>query len=293
VRSPPKPYDGRVPASDPAATPAFGPAEMYDRYYGPAIFGPWAGVLLQLGAPRAGERVLDLACGTGIVSRQLAPLVGPSGALVAADLRETMLAVARSHPAPAGATIDWRQADASALPLPDRAFDLVVCQQGLQFFPDRPAALRHVRRVLVPGGRAAFAVWQALPRQPVFAELAAAELRHLAPLGITAAHATAPFSLGDAGELRRLFEEAGFSRVEVLDRAHEVRFSAPDDFVANSELAYAGVMPDYLKDPAAFQRFVEAIERELQPTLQRHRQGDHLVFPLHANLVLAHVDRDG
>ena len=207
--------------------------------------------------------------------------------MVAVDLREAMLAVARSHPAPAGRAIDWQQADASALPLADGAFDLVLCQQGLQFFPDRPAALRHVRRVLAPGGRAAFAVWRSLPHQPVFSDLVAAELRHLAPLGITAAHAAAPYQLGDPAELRRLFEQAGFSRVEVRQRAHEVRFAAADDFVANAELSYAGVMPEYLQAPAAYQAFVQAVERDVRPALQRYRQADQLVFPLQAHLVLA------
>ncbi len=271
------------------AEPDLGPAEIYDRYYGPAMFAPWAEVLLQLAAPRPGERALDLACGTGIVTRQLAPRLGPGGSLVAVDLRPTMLAVARSLPPPEGAAVDWRQGDAMALALPGGAFDLVVCQQGLQFFADRAAALREVRRVLAPGGRAAFAVWREVAQQGVFQALVAAEIRHLAPLGITAAHANAPFVLGDPAELRGLFEGAGFGRIEVLARRLDASFTEPDRFVARSELAYASVMPEYLRQPAAFRAYVAAIERDVQPVIEQQRQGDRLIFPMHAHLVLAQV----
>jgi ubiquinone/menaquinone biosynthesis C-methylase UbiE len=262
---------------------------MYDQYFGPAMFEPWAQRLLALAAPRAGERVLDLACGTGIVSRQLAPLIGPAGRLVALDLRSAMLAAARRRApdgAPGGGLL---RGDALALPLAGGTFDLVVCQQGLQFFSDRPRALREVRRVLAAGGRAAFAVWRELARQSLFQDVVAAEVRHLAPLGVTEGHAAAPFRLGDPGELRALFEQAGFAEVEVRAHTQEVHFPDPDGFVARNELAYAAVMPEYLADPPAFDAYVTAIERDLAPALQRHRRGDRLSFPMQSHLVLAHA----
>jgi hypothetical protein len=136
-------------------------------------------------------------------------------------------------------------------------------------------------------GRALFAVWKSLPHQSLFADLVQAEARHLAPLGITMAHAAAPFTLSDPGELRALFTLAGFAQIEISDHALDVQFSAPDRFVANAELAYAAVMPEYLRNPSAFQPFVAAVERDLQPALARYRQGETLVFPLHAHLVAA------
>jgi ubiquinone/menaquinone biosynthesis C-methylase UbiE len=127
-------------------------AEIYERHMVPAIFGPWAEDLLALATPLPGERVLDVACGTGVVARLVAQRVGPSGTVVGFDLNPGMLTVARSLPPPSGARIEWREGNVSAIPLPDATFDLVLCQQGLQFFPDRSAALREMRRVWGPVG---------------------------------------------------------------------------------------------------------------------------------------------
>jgi ubiquinone/menaquinone biosynthesis C-methylase UbiE len=166
----------------PVETTPTTPAEMYERFFVPAMFAPWARVLLEYAAPQPGERVLDLACGTGVVARHVAPRIGATGRLIALDLRPGMLAVARSLPAPSGAAIEWREGDAVALDLPADSFDLVVCQQGLQFFSDRAAAVREMQRVLAPGGRLALNIWQGLERQPVFEAFAEAEVRHLAGL---------------------------------------------------------------------------------------------------------------
>jgi len=106
--------------------------------------------------------VLDVACGTGIVARQAAPLVGADGQVVALDMNPAMLAVARALPAPSGATIHWREGDAMDLPFEDGAFDVVLCQHGLQFVPDRARAVREMRRVLAPGGRALVIVLEAV-----------------------------------------------------------------------------------------------------------------------------------
>ena len=111
-------------------------AENYERYFVPAIFQPWAMDLLDGIKPQRGERVLDVACGTGIVSRLVAERVGLSGKLIGLDINPGMLAVAGSA-TPAGAPIEWRQGNAEDLPFPDEAFDLVLCQQGLQFFPNK------------------------------------------------------------------------------------------------------------------------------------------------------------
>lgn len=127
------------------------PAEAYERYLVPAIFLPSGEDLIRRAAPVGEERVL-VACGTGAVARQVAPLVGTGGMVVGLDLSPAMLAVARGLPVPGGAAIEWREGSAGALPFPEGSFDLVLCQQGLQFFPDRAAALRDMRRVLRPGG---------------------------------------------------------------------------------------------------------------------------------------------
>ena len=124
---------------DPGAL-AGSPAEIYERYMVPGIFGHWTQELLDLAGPRPGERVLDVACGTGIVARQAAERVSRTGHVVGLDYHAGMLAQARSLSLAGGLPIEWREADAQRPPLSDGSFDLVLCQHGLQFFPDRPAA---------------------------------------------------------------------------------------------------------------------------------------------------------
>jgi ubiquinone/menaquinone biosynthesis C-methylase UbiE len=143
-------------------------AEVYERYMVPAAFALWAADLLALLALPSGSRVLDVACGTGIVARMAAPQTGATGVVVGLDLHGGMLAVARAQ-APTGV---WVQGSATAFPCATAAFDVVVCQQGVQSFPDRLAALREMARVLRPGGRIALVVWGALADNPGHAALA-------------------------------------------------------------------------------------------------------------------------
>jgi SAM-dependent methyltransferase len=117
--------------------------EVYERELVPAVFGPWAPLVIALADLEPEECVLDLACGTGVVARIAAEKVGERGAIVAADLNPGMVTVARSLQAPAGATIEWREADAGALPFAGEAFDAVLCQLGLQSSPTgRPLCAR-------------------------------------------------------------------------------------------------------------------------------------------------------
>src|SRR6266496_14186 len=109
-------------------------AELYERYLVPATFGPWATDLVALATLRAGDCVLDVACGTGIVARRAAEQVGSVGRVVGLDLNAGMLAVARSASATEGRTIEWCESSALTMPFEDQSFDVVFCQQGLQFF---------------------------------------------------------------------------------------------------------------------------------------------------------------
>src|SRR5690606_18640620 len=119
----------------------------------PAIARPAADPLLAAADLRPGERVLDVACGTGVIARLAAAEVGPDGAVAAIDLAPDMIEVARREPAPSGTAIDWHVGDAAALPFDDAGYDAVLCQMGLMFMTDRPAALAEMRRTLRPGGR--------------------------------------------------------------------------------------------------------------------------------------------
>jgi len=263
------------------------PAEVYDQYMRSAIADPWTRVLLEYAAPQPGERVLDVACGTGSVAWHVAPLVGAEGKLVALDINPDMLAVARSLPPPAGATIEWQEGDAVALPLQDSAFDLVLCQQGLQFFPDRTAVMREMRRVLTEGGRVALSVWQALERHPVYEALFEATTRRLN----AALHDVAlSFSLWNAEELRELLSAAGFQRIEVTPRSLDIHFPSPERFVLLTVQGAASSVPTFAQlDAAARSALVEAVASETEAVVQRYRDGDKLTFPMSTHIAVAYA----
>ena len=132
----------------------------YDRYLGPLLFVPYADDLAARLPVAPGTRVLEVACGTGIVTERLVRRLAGQGTLVATDLNDAMIAHARAR-IPADPALEWRQADGTSLPFPDGAFDVVVCEFGLMFFPDKAAGVREAFRVLRPGGTYLFNVWDA------------------------------------------------------------------------------------------------------------------------------------
>lgn len=201
-------------------------AENYERYFVPAIGRPVAARLVEEAGLRPGDRVLDVACGTGIVARLAAERVGPDGAVEGLDPNPGMLAVAREA-APGDPSITWHEAPGEAMPLPDGSFDVVLCGMGLQFFADRPAGLREMRRVLAPGGRLAANLPG--PAPPPLEAMAEALARHVGPESAGFVHAV--FSLHDGDEIRSLAEEAGFDDVEVRSEPVSLRLPAPGDFL--------------------------------------------------------------
>jgi ubiquinone/menaquinone biosynthesis C-methylase UbiE len=256
-------------------------AEIYAQHLVPTVFGPWAADLIEAASPRPGERILDVACGTGVVARLAAERVRADGRVAGLDLNPGMLAVARSVASPR--PIDWREGSAVALPFEDGAFDLVLCQQGLQFFPDRPAALREMHRVLTPGGRLGLATWRPIQHSPGFAVLAEALGRHVGPEA--AALMQAPFSLGDAEELRALVGGAGFRDVEIRPAAKTLRFPSVDEFVqwyvAGSPLAGPVARAD--------DRARAALVAEVRDQVRAHVSRDGLTFPIENHLTVAHA----
>jgi len=199
--------------------------EIYAEHLVPAVFAPWAPVLLDAAAVGIGHTVLDVACGTGVVAAAAAERVGPSGAVTGVDINPGMIAVAARTQG-----VRWAQADAARLPFPDGGFDRVLCQAGLQFVPDRLGALREMRRVLRPGGRVALLVWRALHHSPGFAALADALQAVVGPEA--AAVMRAPFVFGDDPRpLVTLLDSAGFGDVDVQARAGTVRFASVEAFV--------------------------------------------------------------
>jgi ubiquinone/menaquinone biosynthesis C-methylase UbiE len=202
------------------------PAENYQRFFVPSIGGPLAEDLIGVAGLQAGQRVLDVACGTGVVTRLAAKRVGAAGAVTGLDVNPGMLAVARSE-TPSDISIDWYEASAESMPLPNEAFDVVLCQMGLQFVPNKLAALREMRRVLDTDGRA-FATVPGL-KPPMFAIMTDALARHLGPK--VASFADLVFSLHNADELTKLLRSAGFREIDVQAKPKTLRLPAPADFL--------------------------------------------------------------
>jgi ubiquinone/menaquinone biosynthesis C-methylase UbiE len=254
-------------------------AEFYERYAVPFLLGPWAPRLVDLAALREGERVLDIACGTGVVARLAARRVGATGRVVGLDLNAGMLAVGRKLPRPPGISIDFREGSALALPFGDGEFDVALCQQGLQFFPDRPLALREMRRVLAPAGRLALAVWtEPASYSQAMREALARHVSLEAADSTTIAH-----SLGDADALSRLVEEAGFRTVAVRRLSMMIRYPPLDEFIPNH---LAGT-PAARAVAAVSDSARAALVAHVQAAMQSYVDGYGVVFPVAVNVATA------
>jgi ubiquinone/menaquinone biosynthesis C-methylase UbiE len=260
--------------------------EVYERELVPAVFGVWAPILVELAQPRPSERVLDVACGTGVVARIAATRVGPSGTVVGIDLNPGMLSVVRSVVSPdsrSGGQLQWQEASADKLPFPDGSFNVVYCQLGLQFFADRPAALREMRRVLGTEGRLALMVWRGIHESPGFAVLADALQRHVGQAA--AAIMRAPFGLSNADELEALVRAAGFQNVAIQQRSGTVRFPSVERFVLSYVAGSPLAGPVSQADDAAR----AALITDVRNALGKFTSNDELAFPIAAHLLSARV----
>jgi ubiquinone/menaquinone biosynthesis C-methylase UbiE len=202
-------------------------AELHERYIVPAITAKWAEDLVDRAQPRAGEAVLDIACGTGVVARLAAKRMG-RGLVTGLDLNTEMLAVARSVPTE-GAEIIWIEGSVLDLPFPAASFDVVFCQLGLQFFPDQRKALGETRRVLKGGGRAALSVYSRIGRTPG-ANAFVLALEEV--LGRDASRIKrGEHSFTDATQLETLLRDSGFNAVEVQAVEQTIVFPSVLDYV--------------------------------------------------------------
>ncbi|MGE3277657.1 MAG: methyltransferase domain-containing protein [Vicinamibacterales bacterium] len=210
-----------LPTLDPQAAPS-----RYEAYFVPAIGGPFADALVAAAALSPGDRVLDAACGTGVVARRAAAQVGPTGEVTGVDMHPGMLEVARAaagdvHPAPR-----WLESSLEAMPLADGAFDRVLCQFGLQFVEDRPAAVAEMHRVLAPGGRALISVPQ--PTR-FFDRMRDAIARHVDPA--IAGFMQVVFSWSDPDEMRGALSGAGFEQADFQVERRVLNLPPPREFL--------------------------------------------------------------
>jgi len=237
-------------------------AEAYERLLVPAIFEPWSRRVADAAGIGAGQRVLDVACGTGVLARTVVRRVAPEGSAAGLDPNPGMLAVARRI-AP---EIEWRQGRAESLPYADDSFDAVVSQFGLMFFADREVALREMRRVLAPGGRLAVAVFDSLDNIPAYATMVAV-LRRV--VGDGAAQALeSPFVLGDTPTLLALFRKVGFTSAEVATGHGTGAFPSVKDMVladVDGWFPLAGIRLDASTRQALIAECETALQSHLRP----------------------------
>jgi len=257
--------------------------ENYERYLVPSIFAPWAHDLIEAAALRSGERVLDIACGTGIVARTAARTLGDGASVVGLDLSAPMLAVARSAATAEGVSVEWREGSAVKLPLADATFDVALCQQGLQFFPDQPTALREMWRILIPNGRLVLSVWCEIERSPGFAVLADALTRHINPEA-GALMTSGPFGLSSSEALCTLIAGASFGDITIRPTLKSLRFPSPDEFVIRY-VSGASALASFVAgaDDDSRAAFLADVKAKLQPYVDD--QG--LAFPIESNVAVA------
>lgn len=199
--------------------------ENYDRYMVPLIFEPYSADLARRVSLSSPSDVLEIAAGTGVVTRALAPKLSAGARYTVTDLNQPMLDYAALRQGP-DARIAWRQADAQALPFEDAAFDLVCCQFGAMFFPDRIGAYREAKRVLRPGGHFLFNVWDRI-EENVFADDVTTALAEMFPDDPPRFLARTPHGYHDTAQIRGDLMEAGFSRVRIDTRSEQSRASSP------------------------------------------------------------------
>lgn len=252
-------------------------ANAYEALFVPALFGQWAPKVADAAQVQPGQRVLDVACGTGILAREIAPRIGSAGRVVGVDPNPGMVAVAKRL-APA---IEWREGVAESLPFPDQSFDAVVSQFSLMFFTDRRQALREMLRVLTPGGRLAVAVWDSLDNIPAYASEVALLERTAGRRGADALRA--PFVLGTRKDLATLFSEAGVASVEVTTHRGTAQFPSIRTMVEADLRGWLPVMGVILSEDQ-----IGRILQEAESALSSYATADgRATFHLSAHLVTA------
>jgi SAM-dependent methyltransferase len=234
-------------------------ADYYEQYFVPSLFKERTSSLLDLAVITAGDRVLDVGCGTGILARDAWLRMNGEGAVTGIDRNDGMIATAR-RVAP---DIDWRIGQAEALPFETESFDHVVSQFALMFFEDRAGSLAEMWRVTKPGGRLTVAVWDTLENTPGYAAMTALDARLFGQE--VADELLTPYSMGDTELLLELFVQAGITGAQLATHDGMARFASIKAWV---DLDVEGWTLGDMIGPQGHERLCKAAEQELQQFVQ-------------------------
>jgi len=255
-------------------------AQVYEDIMVPAIYDRWATFVVDLVAPRRGDRALDVACGTGVVTRLLASRITSVGEVTGLDCDAAMLAVARN--AARGKTkmlLTWEETTVTTIPYPEESFDIVTCQQGLPYFPNKATALHELYRVLAPGGRLGMMCWQSIDQSPGFERFAGImELFGGQDAGNLVREA---FSMNNPDEIHHLMMQARFRNIHVERASGYAHFRSIDDMFKVQVLTVG--LASYLQplQPEARKQMYAMLTNALQPYINEHG----LIFPMGAFLI--------
>lgn len=252
--------------------------QVYEQGLVPLLFRPLAELTFESVSLDKGERVLDAACGTGIVTRVAMERFTGIRKVVGVDLNPGMLEVARANTPKTDTPVEWRQGDICALPFPDGGFDVVLCQQSLQFIPDKGAALREMRRMLAEAGRLIFTVWI---ESPYHTALADALTRHVN--AEAAKGCLSPYALHDAEVVRKLVSDAGFRKIDMKVLEVMIRVSPSS---ADSLFETIAARSSFAREISEVRA---TLDQEVSAALQAYRDGNDFVIPWKSHLVRAKV----
>jgi ubiquinone/menaquinone biosynthesis C-methylase UbiE len=254
-------------------------AETYENQKVRSVFGPLAKATMEAIDLPKGARVIDVACGTGIIPRLVADYLPGEGRIVGSDLNPAMIEVARKTMPTTRHRVDWLACDVTHLPFDDGAFDRAICQQGLQFFPDKSSALAEIRRVLVPGGKLILTCWRTI--SPLFQAVSDSLRRRVSET--SAKQALAPFSFRDGELIGSLLKDAGFSSLDVSSLVVDRRLSP----------AHAAIRREILASPYEKELLdrgpetLDAVVADVDAALERYRDGESLIVPQETHLFQA------
>ena len=250
--------------------------DAYEKYIVPAFTRAWAKEIVKRACLHEGEKVLDVACGTGLVARIAADQHRPD-LIHGVDVNEVMINKAQEIEK----NINWHQSDVTTLPFPDNKFDVILCQQGLQYFPDSSLALKEMNRVLAKNGRVLLSVWRPIKYSPFYESLC--RILEKFVNAKAASMLSSAYNAGDPGKLKAIFAKAGFSRINISIVVKQMRYSPFEEFVIGGIMA-----TPFFKD---IQRLQESRREEMLLEIYKSNQDyiddNGLAAPLESYIVHA------